>query len=134
MAPVSGNRTLDRKNLRKASALLDEAGWIVGDDGLRRNAAGETLTIEIIEDSPTFDRVHLPFIDNLKAAGIDAIYSRIDPAQMTDRSRNYDFDMMVDQFPMSLEPSSGLSNILDRKPQISLFLTRWGLSQRRLIL
>lgn len=108
LAPVSGNRTLDRKNLRKASALLDEAGWTVGDDGLRRNAAGETLTIEIIEDSPTFDRVHLPFIDNLKAAGIDAIYSRIDPAQMTDRSRNYDFDMMVDQFPMSLEPSSGL--------------------------
>jgi microcin C transport system substrate-binding protein len=108
MAPVSGNRTLDRKNLRKASALLEEAGWTVGDDGLRRNAAGETLTIEIIEDSPTFDRVHLPFIDNLKAAGIDAIYSRIDPAQMTDRSRNYDFDMMVDQFPMSLEPSSGL--------------------------
>ena len=108
MAPVSGNRTLDRKNLRKASALLDEAGWTVGDDGLRRNTTGETLTIEIIEDSPTFDRVHLPFIDNLKAAGIDAIYSRIDPAQMTDRSRNYDFDMMVDQFPMSLEPSSGL--------------------------
>ena len=108
MAPVSGDRTLDRKNLRKASALLDAAGWTVGDDGLRRNAAGETLTIEIIEDSPTFDRVHLPFIDNLKAAGIDAIYSRIDPAQMTDRSRNYDFDMMVDQFPMSLEPSSGL--------------------------
>ena len=108
MAPVSGDRTLDRKNLRKASALLNEAGWTVGDDGLRRNAAGETLTIEIIEDSPTFDRVHLPFIDNLKAAGIDAIYSRIDPAQMTDRSRNYDFDMMVDQFPMSLEPSSGL--------------------------
>ena len=108
MAPVSGNRTLDRKNLRKASALLDKAGWTVGYDGLRRNAAGETLTIEIIEDSPTFDRVLLPFIDNLKAVGIDAIYSRIDPAQMTDRSRNYDFDMMVDQFPMSLEPSSGL--------------------------
>jgi len=108
VAPVSGNRTLDRKNLRKASALLDEVGWTVSNDGLRRNAAGETLTIEIIEDSPTFDRVHLPFIDNLKAAGIDAIYSRIDPAQMTDRSRNYDFDMMVEQFPMSLEPSSGL--------------------------
>lgn len=115
MAPVSGNRTLDRKNLRKASALLDEAGWTVGDDGLRRNAAGETLTIEIIEDSPTFDRVHLPFIDNLKAAGIDAIYSRIDPAQMTDRSRNYDFDMMVDQFPMSLEPSSGLKQYFGSK-------------------
>lgn len=108
MAPVSVNRPLDRKNLRKASALLDAAGWSVGDDGLRRNAEGETLMIEVIEDSPTFDRVHLPFIDNLKAVGIDAVYSRIDPAQMTDRSRNYDFDMVVDQFPMSLEPSSGL--------------------------
>ena len=36
MPPVSGSRQLDRKNLRKASKLLDEAGWIVGDDGLRR--------------------------------------------------------------------------------------------------
>ena len=127
MAPVSGNRTLDRKNLRKASALLDEAGWTVGDDGLRRNAAGETLTIEIIEDSPTFDRVHLPFIDNLKAAGIDAIYSRIDPAQMTDRSRNYDFDMMVDQFPMSLEPSSGLKQYFGSEPADQSVFNSMGL-------
>ena len=26
-------------NLRAASALLDEAGWVAGDDGIRRNAA-----------------------------------------------------------------------------------------------
>ncbi len=30
MAPTSGERQLDRKNLRAASALLDEAGWTVG--------------------------------------------------------------------------------------------------------
>ena len=108
MAPVSGTRPTDRNNLRLANALLDAAGWIVGDDGLRRNAQGELLQIEIIEDSPTFDRVILPFVENLRAAGVDAIYSRIDPAQYTDRTRNYDFDMITDQFPMSLEPSSGL--------------------------
>lgn len=108
LAPVSGNRPTDRQNLRKANALLEAAGWIVGDDGVRRNAAGETLKIEIIEDSPTFDRVILPFVENLRAAGVDAIYSRIDPAQYTDRTRNFDFDMITDQFPMSLEPSSGL--------------------------
>jgi microcin C transport system substrate-binding protein len=108
MAPISGNRPTDRANLRKASALLDAAGWVVGDDGLRRNADGQTLAIEIIEDSPTFDRVILPFVENLRAAGIDATYNRIDPAQYTDRTRNYDFDMITDQFPMSLEPSSGL--------------------------
>ena len=44
----------------------------------------------------------------MKAAGIDAEYDRIDPAQYTDRTRNYDFDIITDQFPMSYEPSSGL--------------------------
>jgi microcin C transport system substrate-binding protein len=35
MAPVSGARQLDRKNLRRASKLLDEAGWRVNSDGMR---------------------------------------------------------------------------------------------------
>ncbi len=108
MGVTSGMRATDRKNLRAASALLEEAGWIVGDDGLRRNAAGETLKIELLERSPAFDRVVLPFVENLKAAGIDATYNRVDPAQYTDRTRNYDFDVITDQFPMSMEPGSGL--------------------------
>jgi len=108
MASVSGLRALDRKNLRLASKLLDEAGWLVGDDGLRRNSEGEAFTLEIIERSPAFDRVVLPYVDNLRAAGIDAKYERIDSAQFTDRKRNYDFDMLTTQHPMSLEPSSGL--------------------------
>ena len=108
MASVSGLRALDRKNLRLASKLLDEAGWLVGDDGLRRNSEGEVFTLEIIERSPAFDRVVLPYVDNLRAAGIDAKYERIDSAQFTDRKRNYDFDMLTTQHPMSLEPSSGL--------------------------
>ena len=108
MASVSGLRALDRKNLRLASSLFDEAGWLVGDDGLRRNSEGEAFTLEIIERSPAFDRVVLPYVDNLRAAGIDAKYERIDSAQFTDRKRNYDFDMLTTQHPMSLEPSSGL--------------------------
>ena len=107
-ASVSGLRALDRKNLRAASKLLDEAGWLVGDDGLRRNSSGDLFSLEIIERSPAFDRVILPYIDNLRAAGIDAKYERIDSAQFTDRKRNYDFDMLTTQHPMSLEPSSSL--------------------------
>ena len=75
---------------------------------MRRNANGNTLKIEIIEDSAAFDRIVLPFVENMKAAGIEAEYDRIDPAQYTDRTRNYDFDIITDQFPMSYEPSSGL--------------------------
>jgi len=106
-APESGARQLDRGNLRKASKLLEEAGWIVGDDGLRRKD-GQTLKVEILEDSPTFDRVHQPFIANLRALGIDAGYNRVDPAQYTDLTRSHQFDIIVDQFPTGYEPGAGL--------------------------
>ena len=56
----SPDRQLDRKNLRRASALLDEAGWTVGDDLMRRNAKGEALSIEFLNDSPSFDRIVNP--------------------------------------------------------------------------
>jgi microcin C transport system substrate-binding protein len=97
MAPASGARQLDRANLRRASALLDEAGWPVGSDGLRRNAKGETLKLEFINDSQTFDRVINPFVENLRALGVDAMMTRVDNAQMESRTRppSYDFDIVV---------------------------------------
>ena len=33
---------------------------------------------------------------------------RVDPAQATDRERNYDFDMTTHSMPMSFEPGTGL--------------------------
>lgn len=102
------DRQGDRRNLRAASRLLDEAGWAVGDDGLRRNAAGETLKLEFISDQPTLDRLIVPFIDNLKVLGIDARYNRIDNAQFTLRRRDRDFDMISGVYRKSLQPSTGL--------------------------
>lgn len=46
LQPVSGKTQLDRKNLRKASALLDDAGWKVGTDGMRRNARRRDAGVE----------------------------------------------------------------------------------------
>lgn len=96
-APASGDRQLDRANLRAASALLDEAGWTVGEDGLRRNAAGEVLRVEFLNDSPSFDRVIIPYVENLKSLGVDAVLTGIDNAQMEARTRppEYDFDIVV---------------------------------------
>lgn len=94
--PPSGERQLDRRNLRRASALLDEAGWEVGDDGLRRKD-GQTLKVEFLNDSQTFDRVINPYVENLKRLGVDAFHTRIDNAQMEARERppSYDFDMVT---------------------------------------
>lgn len=97
MAPVSGEKQLDRKNLRAASALLDAAGWTVGSEGMRVNAKGEKLRLEFLNDSPSFDRVIAPFVENLRALGVDAELVNVDPAQFEDRTRppNYDFDIIT---------------------------------------
>lgn len=96
-APVSGDTQLDRKNLRKASALLEDAGWKVGSDGMRRNDKGEVLKIEILNDSQAFDRVITPYVENLKSLGIDASMNDPDPAQYDQRISppNFDFDMIT---------------------------------------
>ncbi|SMX45105.1 Oligopeptide-binding protein AppA precursor [Actibacterium lipolyticum] len=110
MAPVSSMRQLDRKNLRKASALLDEAGWVVGDDGMRRNAAGETLRLEFLNDSQTFDRVINPYIDNLRRLGVDAVHTRVDNAEATNRERPpaFDFDVTTAFLQTGYIPGSEL--------------------------
>ena len=97
MGATSGERQLDRGNLRKASALLDEAGWAVGADGMRRNAKGEALKVEFLNDNPSFDRVVNPFVENLRALGIDAKLTSVDDAQFTERTRPpaYDFDIIT---------------------------------------
>ena len=121
-APVSSERQLDRKNLRAASALLDEAGWPVGDDGIRRNAAGETLKLEILNDIQSFDRVINPFVENLQKLGIDAVHTRVDNAQMTERERNFDFDMVTGNFRTSLTSGAGLKQYFgSESADISLF-------------
>ena len=105
---ISSTKQLDRKNLRKASKLLDEAGWDVGNDGLRRNSNGDTLDIEILNDSQAFTRIIEPFIENLKSLGVNAKHTKIDNAQMTERERSFDFDIVTGNFPMSFTPGSGL--------------------------
>ncbi len=98
MAPVSSvDNAMDRKNLRAASALLDEAGWTVGEGGMRRNAKGEVLKLEFIEDSPAFERVISPYVENLRALGVDASLVMVDAAQLSARvdPPSFDFDIIV---------------------------------------
>ncbi|TDL85516.1 ABC transporter substrate-binding protein [Meridianimarinicoccus aquatilis] len=107
--PASGQRQLDRGNLRSASALLDEAGWAVGDDGMRRKD-GQLLTVEFLNDSQTFDRVINPYVENLKRLGIDARHVRVDNAQAEARERPpaYDFDMVTSFASTSYIPGTEL--------------------------
>jgi microcin C transport system substrate-binding protein len=91
------SRLSDRRNLRKASRLLDEAGWPVGDDGIRRNAKGETLKVEFLIPSnidSSVEAMHETFVQNLQQIGVDASFEKVDPSQYTLRRRDRDFDML----------------------------------------
>ncbi|MEL7175916.1 MAG: extracellular solute-binding protein [Pseudomonadota bacterium] len=108
IAPTSSPRSsTDRRNLRRASALLDEAGWAVGSDGMRRKD-GQTLRIEFLNDSQTFDRVINPYVDSLRQLGVDAVHNRVDQAEAVNRERAYDFDIVTTQFPMGYIPGASL--------------------------
>ena len=120
--PISSERQLDRKKLRAASALLDEAGWPVGDDGMRRNAAGDTLKLEFLNDSQSFDRVINPFVENLRKLGVDAVHTRVDNAQATERERNFHFDIVTGNFRTSLTSGAGLKQYFGSETaDISIF-------------
>lgn len=94
--PVSGERQQDRANMRRAMALLDEAGWTVGSDGKRRNGNGDLLRVEILNDDVGNDRILNPFVENMRAIGIEAVNSRVDNAEMELRTRSKNFDMVED--------------------------------------
>lgn len=104
--PVLSENQIDRRTRRAAGKLLDAAGWEVGDDGMRRNAEGEVLSIEILNDSPSFDRIVNPYVENLRSIGIDAKHVRIDNAQMTNRERKHDFEMLTELIRMSERPTA----------------------------
>lgn len=101
----------DRRVLRRAMRLLDQAGWTVGDDGLRRNADGEVLTVEFLDDSPTFQRIIGPYVQNLKKMGVDASLRVVDAAQYQARQEDFDYDVVPGRFVMSLTPGTELRSL-----------------------
>ena len=107
--PYAGTSTpRDRAGLRVAGRLLDAAGWTVGDDGMRRNAAGELLTLELPEDSQSMMRVLTPFTENAEALGIDLRLEMLDPATLAERRQQFDFDLAVGAWGVKVTPGAEL--------------------------
>jgi microcin C transport system substrate-binding protein len=69
--PVSDGSGQDRTLLRKASHLLQQAGYPIK-DGKRVDPKGEPVTFEFLLDEPNFQPHHMLFIKNLATLGIDA--------------------------------------------------------------
>ena len=81
-----------RDNLRRARDLLTQAGWTLK-DGVLRNAKGQPLTIEFLDNSPSMGRVVAPFIRNLAKLGIQADYRVIDFAVYEKRIKRFEYEV-----------------------------------------
>jgi len=96
-----------RANLVKAKELLQEAGWEYR-DGVLRNAKGEPLTIEIIDDQGSMSRIISVYVRNLQKLGIQVNQRTADFALIQRRMQEFDFEMTTSNLGAFTSPGNEL--------------------------
>lgn len=129
--PVNHTPEEFRDHMREASKLLAEAGWTLqqetaADDScgtfcsilrtvglssgrkenVLRNAKGEPFEVEFLIDSPDFERIVIPYAQDLQKLGIKARARVVDSAQYKRRTDAHDYDIIVDNFAQSESPGN----------------------------
>jgi microcin C transport system substrate-binding protein len=105
MQPVSDGSGRDRKLLSQAAKLLAEAGW-KRDGGFVVDASGERLGVEVLAEDDSLVRIVSPWVDNMKAVGIDASVRLVDSSQYEERQSNFDFDLNMLAVSIGATPSA----------------------------
>jgi microcin C transport system substrate-binding protein len=105
--PVSDGSGQDRALLRKANALLQDAGFVIK-DGKRVTLQREPISVEFLIDEPSFQPHHMPLIKNLGTLGIEATLRIVDPVQYRKRVDDFDFDLTIQRFGFSSTPGDSL--------------------------
>ena len=98
-----------RQNLKKAVALLKEAGYDFANGKMINLQTGEPLEIEILSNSAngaTFTKVMLPFIENLRKIGVKAVFRNLEVNIFKNRLDNFDFDMAIVSYRVSQLPGN----------------------------
>ncbi len=130
--PVNKTSEDFRNNMREASKLLAEAGWTIQEvaieeDGscgtfcsimrsvglssppkanVLRNDKGERLDAEFLLELPEFQRIVLPYVQDLQKLGINASIRMVDSAQYKRREDAHDYDIITDNFAQSESPGN----------------------------
>jgi len=107
--PVTDASGRNRANLRKAGAMLDEAGWRVV-DGTRVNSEGVPLSLEFLMYESGFEKINAAYIRNLELLGIEADMRLVDPAQFQRLHENFEFDTVTSRYAQRLTPGVELRN------------------------
>ncbi|MEC8898627.1 MAG: extracellular solute-binding protein, partial [Pseudomonadota bacterium] len=104
--PDTGKGVSLRDNLRTALKLLTEAGYQIKNGKMVHQETGKPLAFEILLFQKSFERVVLPFKQNLGKLGIDVSVRLVDSNQYVQRVRSFDFDMITQVLPQSDSPGN----------------------------
>ena len=97
-----------RPAFEEALSLLKQAGWTI-QEGRLVNQDGQPFEFEILLDASgaaAWERITLPFINNLKRIGIKAHIRTLDILQYKTRLEQFDYDMIVTIWGQSLSPGN----------------------------
>lgn len=104
--PSTAGDTSLRDNLRTAMQILREAGYEIKNGKMVDSETGKPLRFEILLRQKTFERIVLPYKQNLEKLGIAVDVRLIDTNQYVQRVRNFDFDMVVLSLAQSDSPGN----------------------------
>tara|TARA_R110001599_G_scaffold64130_2_gene180122 strand:- start:687 stop:1244 length:558 start_codon:yes stop_codon:yes gene_type:complete len=86
--------------------LLRSAGYEIRNGKMVHAETGKPLKFEMLLFQKTFERVVLPFKNNLEKLGIDVSVRLVDSNQYVQRVREFDFDMITQVFGQSDSPGN----------------------------
>jgi microcin C transport system substrate-binding protein len=129
--PVNSQEGDFRKHQQDALKVFEAAGWKIRSETVEdphcgfwckakqaiglasastarvlRNDKGEQMLVEFLINDDTFERIILPYVQNLEALGIKATVRTVDDAQYQLRVDNRDFDIIVSSFGQSNSPGN----------------------------
>lgn len=107
--PDNSTPQKQRQNLRRAVALLNEAGYDFVDGKMTNLKTGLPLEIEVLSNSSngsSFTRVMLPFIENLRKIGIKMTFRNLEVNIFKNRLDNFEFEMAILAYQLSNLPGN----------------------------
>ncbi|MBP1804287.1 extracellular solute-binding protein [Rubellimicrobium aerolatum] len=106
--PVAEGGERNRAGTRRALDSLMQAGWVVADDGVLRNAQGQPFAFEILLENGSSEVASIVdmYVEALGRLGMQVTVNSVDPAQYKQRTDGYDFDMTYFRRAVSLSPGN----------------------------
>jgi microcin C transport system substrate-binding protein len=104
--PTSAGTDRNRNNLRRARELLGEARFLVRDGLLFDPGSGKPVDLELLLKHPREERLALIYAKSLATLGITLRSRSVDSAQYQRRLLDFDFDMIMHRWAVSLSPGN----------------------------